>query len=136
MRTRSISNRARFASRPFGISLLVVGTALLSLSCGGGATLEPPPNKGFTLVWSDEFSGPDGSSLDSSKWTFDTGGNGWGNNELESYTNRTQNAQLKDGNLVITAWKEIYADPSDSVTRNYTSARMKTQGLFNQAYGR
>ncbi len=138
MRRKSIRNNVRVASRPFAISLLVVVAALLSLSCGGGATLQPPPTKGFTLVWSDEFSGPDGSSPDSSKWTFDTGvgGNGWGNNELESYTNRAQNAQLKGGNLVITALKETYADPSDSVTRNYTSARMKTQGLFNQAYGR
>src|ERR1700687_2993408 len=138
MPTDSLRNRARFASRPFAISLLVVAVALLSLSCGGGATLQPPPTKGFTLVWSDEFTGPDGSSPDSSKWTFDTGvgGNGWGNNELESYTNRTVNAQLKGGNLVITALKETYADPSDNVTRNYTSSRMKTQGLFNQAYGR
>ena len=138
MPTESLRNRARFASRPFAISLLVVAVALLSLSCGGGATLQPPPTKGFTLVWSDEFTGPDGSSPDSSKWTFDTGvgGNGWGNNEFESYTNRTVNAQLKGGNLVITALKETYADPSDNVTRNYTSSRMKTQGLFNQAYGR
>ena len=62
-------------------------------------------------------------------------GNGWGNNELEYYTNRAQNAQIKGGNLVITAQKEIYTG-SDGVTRNYTSARMKTQGVFSQAYGR
>jgi len=138
MPTKSIRNNMPFASCPFAVSLLVVAATLLSLSCGGGATLQPPPAKGFTLVWSDEFSGPDGSSPDSSKWTFDTGvgGSGWGNNELESYTNRTQNAQLKGGNLVITALKETYADPSDNVTRNYTSARMKTQGLFIQTYGR
>ena len=127
-----------FTSRPLVVALVVVAAALISLSCGGGATLQPPPATGFTLVWSDEFSGPDGSSPDSSKWAFDTGvgGNGWGNNELESYTRRAQNAQLKGGNLVITALKETYADPSDNVTRNYTSARMKTQGLFNQVYGR
>ena len=138
MQTKSIRSPVGFASRSFVITSAVVSAAVLSLSCGGGATLQPPPTKGFTLVWSDEFSGPDGSSPDSSKWTFDTGvgGSGWGNNELESYTNRTQNAQLKGGNLVITALKETYADPSDNVTRNYTSARMKTQGLFNQAYGR
>jgi beta-glucanase (GH16 family) len=86
-------------------------------------------------VWSDEFSGPDGSPPDSSKWTFDTGGNGWGNNEFESYTSRTQNAQLKGGKLVITAQKETYTG-ADGIARNYTSARMKTQGLFSQAYGR
>jgi len=135
MRTQSIRSAVGFAWRSLVITLVVASAAALSLSCGGGATLQPPPTKGFTLVWSDEFSGPDGSSPDSSKWTFDTGvgSNGWGNNELESYTNRAQNAQLKGGNLVITALKETYADPSDNVTRNYTSARMKTQGLFNQA---
>ncbi len=120
------------------VVLILLAAALLLLSCGGGATLQPPPTTGLTLVWSDEFNGADGSSPDSSKWTYDTGvgGNGWGNNELETYTNRAQNAQIKSGNLVITALKETHADPSDSVTRNYTSARLKTQGLFSQAYGR
>jgi beta-glucanase (GH16 family) len=123
----------RFAAIP-----LLLALALLSLSCGGGTPLQPAPAAGFTLVWSDEFNGTDGSSPDASKWTYDmgVGGNGWGNNELETYTNRTQNAQIKGGNLVITALKETYADPSDGVTRNYTSARLKTQGLFSQAYGR
>ena len=97
--------------------------------------LQPPPPASYKLAWSDEFSGPDGASPDSSKWTYDVGGNGWGNNELEYYTNRTQNAQIKGGNLVITAQKETYTG-SDGVTRNYTSARLKTQGLFSQANGR
>src|SRR5260370_11555762 len=120
------------------LAALVCLFPLLLLSCGGGATLQPPPATGFKLVWSDEFNSADGSSPDASKWTFDTGvgGNGWGNNELETYTNRTKNAQIQGGNLVLTAVKETYADPSDGVTRNYTSARLKTQGLFSQAYGR
>ena len=86
MRTKTISRVARSISRPVTIAIAVVAAALLSLSCGGGATLQPPPAKGFTLVWSDEFTGPDGSFPDSSKWTYDlgVGGNGWGNNELES----------------------------------------------------
>ncbi len=117
---------------------ILAAAALLLLSCGGGATLQHPPATGFKLVWSDEFNGADGSSPDASKWTYDTGvgGNGWGNNELETYTNRTKNAQIQGGNLVITAVKETYADPSDGVIRNYTSARLKTQSLFSQAYGR
>ena len=44
---------------------------------------------GWTLTWSDEFDGPDGSGADPNKWTFDTGGGGWGNNELEYYTSGT-----------------------------------------------
>jgi beta-glucanase (GH16 family) len=61
--------------------------------------------------------------------------NGWGNNELEYYTNRTQNAHLQGGNLVITALAENFTG-SDGVTRDYTSARLKTQGKFSQTYGR
>jgi len=107
---------------------------LMPLRSDGGATLQPPPAS-YTLSWSDEFSGPDRSSPDSSKWAYDIGGNGWGNDELEYYTDRAQNVQLKGGNLVINAQKETYTG-ADGVTRNYTSARLKTQALFSQAYGR
>src|SRR5258707_11509503 len=54
----------------------------------------------WSLAWSDEFNGPNGSGPDSSKWSFDTGGNGWGNNELETYTNRLDNSYLEGGSLV------------------------------------
>jgi beta-glucanase (GH16 family) len=87
------------------------------------------------LTWSDEFSGSNGSLPDSSKWVMETGGNGWGNNELETYTNRQQNVHVQDGNLVITAAKETYTG-SDGITRNYTAARIKTAGLVEQKYGR
>ena len=89
----------------------------------------------WTLVWSDEFNGPDGSAPDPTKWKFDLGGKGWGNNELESYTNRSVNIQQKGGNLVITALKENYTGP-DGIARDYTSARIKTEGLFDHGYGR
>ena len=59
----------------------VVGTA--SPPSGGGGGTTPP---GWQLTWSDEFDGPDGSGVDPSKWRFDIGGNGWGNEELEYYT--------------------------------------------------
>ena len=83
----------------------------------------------WNLVWSDEF---DKSSLDSSNWTAEigTGSNGWGNNELQYYTNRTENLQVTGGNLVITARKENYGG------KNYTSARIKSQGLRNFTYGK
>jgi beta-glucanase (GH16 family) len=89
----------------------------------------------WTLTWSDEFNGQDGSSPDSNKWTYDIGGKGWGNHELESYTDRPENAHIETGNLVITARKETYT-AADGVTRDYTSARLKTQSLFTQTYGR
>jgi len=89
----------------------------------------------WTLVWSDEFNGPDGSRPDAAKWNFEVGGNGWGNQELQYYTSRPENSFVRGGNLVIQALKESFTGP-DHVTRNYTSARMTTQGLFEQAYGR
>src|SRR5207249_7916971 len=83
---------------------------------------------GYTnLLWSDEFNG---ASIDRSNWTFDLGGGGWGNNELEYYTDRPENARVENGNLVIEARKERYRN------RSYTSARLKTQGLRTFKYGR
>ncbi len=94
-----------------------------------------PDLAGWTLVWSDEFNGPNGSRVDASKWTMETGGGGWGNNELQYYTNSSDNAYQENGSLIIKVIKETYTGP-DGVTRNYTSARLKTQGKFEQAYGR
>ncbi len=120
-------------------SLIVSPFLLLSLtSRGGGAIAQPPvhpPTSAFTLVWSDEFSSANGSAPDSTKWTYDIGGGGWGNQELEYYTSRPQNVQIQNGNLVITALQENYTG-TDGIARNYTSARLKTQNLFAQAYGR
>ena len=86
-------------------------------------------------MWSDEFNGANGSTVDASKWVSETGGGGWGNNELEYYTGRLANAYQQDGNLVITVLPEKYTGP-DGVSRNYTSGRLKTQGKFSQTYGR
>ena len=90
---------------------------------------------GWTLVWADEFNAADGSAPDPTKWTFDLGGGGWGNKELESYTKRPENVQIQGGNLVITARSEKYTG-DDGIAREYTSARLKTQKLFAQPYGR
>ena len=81
--------------------------------------------EGYSQVWSDEF---DGSEVDENNWGYDIGGSGWGNNELEFYTNR--NAYLTDGNLVIRANKENYGG------REYTSSRLKTQSKQTVNYGR
>jgi beta-glucanase (GH16 family) len=99
-----------------------------------GCKVEPIqtlPTKNYDLVWNDEFDGDSGTAPSDSKWTYDigTGQNGWGNNELQSYTNNSRNIS-KDGlgHLVITAIKDG--------SGNYTSARIKTEGLFSQQYGR
>jgi beta-glucanase (GH16 family) len=65
----------------------------------------------------------------------ETGGGGWGNHELETYTARPKYAHVQNGNLIITAIQETFTG-TDGITRNYTSARLKTAGLFEQAYGK
>jgi beta-glucanase (GH16 family) len=90
----------------------------------------------LVLVWSDEFDGPANSRPDPTKWTFNTGAGGWGNDELEYYTARRKNVYVDgNGNLVIQALNKKYTGP-DGVSANYTSARLLTQGLFTQLYGR
>jgi len=54
------------------------------------------------LVWSDEFND---SNISKTNWVYDIGGNGWGNNELEFYTNRPDNSKIEKGNLLIIAKK-------------------------------
>ena len=80
------------------------------------------------LKWNDEF---DGGALDQTKWGYDLGNNnGWGNNELEYYTNTTDNAYVTGGNLVIQANKQSQGG------RDYTSARLLTKGKQNFGFGR
>jgi beta-glucanase (GH16 family) len=110
---------------------------ILLLAAGAALSAQSPTttNPNWRLTWSDEFNGPNGSSLDSAKWVHETGGSGFGNDELETYTNRPVNAYQEDGHLVITARKEDFTG-SDGALRRYTSARLNTKGVFSQAYGR
>jgi beta-glucanase (GH16 family) len=89
----------------------------------------------WNLIWSDEFNGPDGSAVDDTKWRHETGGSGWGNAELEYYTNRLENAYIENssgskGVLVIKALQETYNGLA------YTSARLVTSNKFEQMFGR
>jgi beta-glucanase (GH16 family) len=90
---------------------------------------------GWTLAWSDEFKQPDGSAPDPAKWDYALGGNGWGNQELETYTDRRENSKIVDHKLVITAQREPFTG-RDGIVRDYTSARLVTRGKFTQQYGR
>ena len=125
------------------------GTALQLYDCNGtsaqqwnpavigGASVPYATQPGWTLTWSDEFNQPNGSGVDATKWSFDTGGGGWGNSELEYYTSGTSNAVVANGALVITAttqgaWNySCWYGPCQ-----YTSARLNTAGKFAQQYGR
>jgi beta-glucanase (GH16 family) len=88
----------------------------------------PAAEKPYTLVWSDEFE-KDGLP-DNTKWNYDIGGNGWGNNELQYYTNRSENARVANGNLIIETKKESYSG------KNYTSARLLTKGKAHWTFGK
>ncbi len=86
-----------------------------------------PSLPGWELVWHDEF---DSSGIDLSKWNFEVNGNGGGNNELQYYTANPQNAYVDSGCLVIQALAQSY------LGKDYTSARMTTQGKGDWTYGR
>ena len=119
--------------RMFSISLVLVlllGCLFIPSSANGA-------NGDWQLVWNDEFNGTAGSGVDTNKWVYETGGGGWGNGELENYTNRTDNVYLEQdpGNtdnrfLVIKAIREAYGGSQ------YTSGRIKTQGKFSLQYGK
>jgi beta-glucanase (GH16 family) len=88
----------------------------------------PTSYTGYASVWQDEFSG---TALDLSSWGFDVGGSGWGNNELQYYTNnRPENIYLNDGKLIIQAKKESFD------TKQYTSSRIVTKGKREFTFGR
>jgi len=80
-----------------------------------------------TLVWSDEFDGP---TVDHDTWTYNTGGSGFGNGELQYYTSRPENVFIEDGSLVIEARRENYLGD-----KAFTSSRLVTNGRFAFKYG-
>jgi beta-glucanase (GH16 family) len=85
-----------------------------------------------TLVWEENF---DGTTISPETWTFDFGDGcergicGWGNQELQYYTSRPENARIEDGSLVIEARRE------DFQGKPFTSARLKTVGRVHFKYG-
>jgi len=102
---------------------------------GGGSTITPPgppvdKNWKFetTPVWAEEFSYT--GAPDAANWYYDIGGSGWGNNELQYYTNSTDNAVVAGGVLKITARNEAMGG------MNYTSARLLSKNLGDFLYGR
>ena len=118
------------------ISTTIIVFSMLFIACTDkkeivkAATAVPIVDKNWqfesTPMWEDNFNS---TSVDLSKWTFEVGGNGWGNDELEYYTNG-QNSTIVGGNLVITAKKE------NNSGREYTSSRMITKGKGDFLYGR
>jgi beta-glucanase (GH16 family) len=110
----------------FGPMILASVMSLSLWSCSSTNEVE---QHNWKLVWQDEFNTP--GAPDATKWSYDIGvgpdNNGWGNSESETYTNSSDNVVVADGSLQITARKNGNA---------FTSARINTKGLFEQAYGR
>lgn len=105
------------------LPMLLSLVLLTLLGCAGD---EPA----WVLTWSDEFDGPAGQLPDPRRWSFDVGTD-WGNGQLEYDTDRPENVSLDgEGNLAITARREVYAG------QPYTSGRIKTSDLFEQLEGR
>lgn len=103
---------------------------VLALACNAPENKEQKPvEKKYELVWSDEF---DYTGIpDSTKWTCETGGHGWGNNELQYYTkNRLENARVENGVLTIEARKENFEG------KQYTSTRLISRGKGDWQYGK
>jgi beta-glucanase (GH16 family) len=96
------------------------------------ATPTPPVDKGWSFeanaAWQDEFNYT--GKPDAAKWDYDLGGSGWGNNELQYYTDNANNASVANGKLTITLRKE------NKEGRSYTSARLVTRKKFDFLYGR
>jgi len=116
----------RFEFKLFGVVLLIVAIQVLA----GCSSSSGPNDIDWRLVWEDEFNGAAGQSPLAANWDYDIGTD-WGNAQLEYDTDRPENVSLDgNGNLAIIALAESYEG------RAYTSARIKTAGLFEQRYGR
>lgn len=103
--------------------------SLLSLGCK--PPVENTSSNDYILIWQEKFDGEAGARPNTDVWEMETGNDGWGNNQLEYNTNRSDNAQLTGtGELKIIAKMEEYGGSS------YTSARIKTKDAFEPVFGR
>jgi beta-glucanase (GH16 family) len=113
-------------SKIFRMALVVALVALFSFPPHRVKSSEPEQ---WRLVWSDEFK--EAGLPDPAKWGYDVGGHGWGNKELQYYTERRkENARVEDGRLIIEARRDGWEG------HEYTSARLVSKGKGDWTYGR
>jgi beta-glucanase (GH16 family) len=109
-------------------------------SCPGPSPTLNANGMMWTLTWSDEFNGPNGSAPDPTKWMVQTGDIGASNHELEYYTSDPTNVEIEDCHLVITTTTAGASNYTCNVPPvqpcSYTSGRLQTMGIFSQEYGR
>jgi beta-glucanase (GH16 family) len=122
------TNKTSMGKNVVLLKTLLLGMLFIVIGCNPDETQTVAEYK--NLVLSDEFDTDD--IIDRDIWTFDIGNgtNGWGNNEEQFYTNRTENVSVQNGTLIIKAIKEDYNG------FDYTSSKILTKGLKEQAYGR
>lgn len=131
MKTKIFKQNPRYRERKLPLGILSLALLVLFMVFTSCSTSETQTVANFkTITMQDEFS-VDGAP-NSALWTYDigTGSNGWGNNELQYYTDRSKNVAVQNGYLILTAEKEDFNGSA------YTSARVLTKGLFEQKYGR
>lgn len=138
------ANSAQYFS-PFLVSSSLTVKAI---SVGSGSAVSPATSQTFalsiasgTLVWSDEFANATGSNAqpDQQVWTYDSGNSGWGNQELEDYCawgSATTPCDPAHPNAYVGTDGYLHIAAREPATGVYTSARLKTQGLFSFQYGR
>lgn len=108
------------------ICIFITNCSMLDNIQGQSLSTLPENATYWKLVWSDEF---DGKSLDMSKWTYNVGGHGWGNKELQYYTDGS-NIKVLGGKLIIEARKMPFG------RNEFTSARILTKGKASWTYGK
>lgn len=116
--------------KKLGFLLTVISFVVLVASCITGKEQEHTVDRSefdWQLVWSDEF---EGDVIDSSKWNYINGAGGYGNNELQFYSDREENVRVEKGNLILEAHEEEYKGSP------YTSAKITTQDKGDWTYGR
>ena len=119
----------------FRLLLGAVSASLASACAGMSPNTPAQPPVVYVLVWHDEFDGTTGSTPDPTKWDYNVGAGGWGNNELETYTKDAANAQVvADANA--TDGKALAITAIRPNAGSYTSARLLTAGRFTVQYGR
>ena len=127
--------KTQFSASAFAV--LSAASLIVLMACQKNPDYGPIPdysqpivNYSFeqTPVWQDEFDYV--GAPNTTKWDYDLGGNGWGNNELQNYTKNQKNARVEDGKLIIEALKE------SSGSNNYSSARLVTKKKGDWTYGK
>jgi beta-glucanase (GH16 family) len=124
------------------LGAIVVCVLAAALPAAADARTHQRPRKAVAAdgarvpAFSDEFAGPAGAAPAPARWNAELGGNGWGNQELQTYTGAAANAALDGaGRLAITARREPVTG-ADGIARDFTSARLMTKGRFTFRYGR